>query len=118
MRIEVIRVIDHKIKELRFIFNPLNLMHDFDQKCNVVNCHFPPINILDHFDPNHTGEIALAFILAAWVRRPHALARCWDFIKKAEFAVEEDFRETWSFGCGSVVVSEAEGIRVTIPCGR
>ena len=95
MRIKVIRVIDHKIKELRFVFNPLDVMHDFDQKRDVVNCQFPPRNIPDHFDTNLTGETPLAYILAAWVRRPHALAWCRGLVKKAEFAVEEELRETW-----------------------
>ena len=85
-------------------------MHHLNHKGDVMNAHAPSEMILDQLQVNDPIQVPLADILASWIWRPYASPRRGDLVKEAEFAVEEEFRETWSWGRGSVVVSEAEGV--------
>ena len=49
-------------------------MHRFDQKRDVVDRQAPPEMVPDHFQVDGPGEIAFAYILAAWVRSTDAAA--------------------------------------------
>lgn len=91
-------------------------MHYLDQKRNVVNSHAPPEMIPDHFQADGPIKIPLAHILASWIWGPHASPRRRNLVKEAEFAVKEEIGESWSWDWGSVVVSEAEGVRLAGSC--
>ena len=88
-------------------------MHHFDQKGDVVNSQTPVELVRDQFQADEPGKIVpFAGILASWPGRPRASPKRWDLVKETVFALEEELGETGSWGRGSVVVSEAEGVRV------
>ena len=116
IHIRLIRIVNHKVKESRTVLYALNFMHHFNQKRDVVNSQVPPEMIPYHFQADGAIKIALAYILAARIRRPHASPRGWRLVEKAVLAVEEELGETWSRDCRSVVVAEAEGVRVARSC--
>ena len=111
-----IRIIDHEVEKSRSVLYALNLVHHFEQKGDVVDSQVPPEIIPRLLQDDNPVKIPLADILPLWVWRPHASPRCGRLVKKVVLAIEEELGETWSRDCGSVVVSEAEGVRVPVGC--
>ena len=114
MRTKLVCVINHKVKKPRSVLYALDFVRHFDHKGDVVNRHAPPEIVPDQSQAKSPVKIPSANVLASWIWRPNASPRGWGLVKEAVFAVEEEFGETWSWSCGSVVVSEAEGVSVAV----